>query len=29
VEQLHTFMLDLAKKAGIEQLPALEEFQIA
>jgi len=26
---LHTFMLDLAKKAGIEQLPILEELQPA
>ncbi len=27
--QLHTFMLDLAQKAGIEQLPILEDFQPA
>src|SRR5215212_2331806 len=25
--QLHTYMLDLAQKAGLEQLPILEEFQ--
>jgi len=29
VTQLHTFMLDLAKKAGVEQLPTIEDFQIA
>lgn len=27
--QLHTFMLDLAKEAGIEQLPILEDLQFA
>lgn len=27
--QLHAFMLDLARKAGLEQLPALEDFQPA
>jgi trimethylamine--corrinoid protein Co-methyltransferase len=25
--QLHAFMLDLSKKAGLEQLPALEDYQ--
>jgi trimethylamine--corrinoid protein Co-methyltransferase len=29
LNQLHAFMLDLAKKAGLEQLPALEDFQPA
>src|SRR5689334_6914830 len=29
LNQLHTFMLDLARKAGVEQLPALEDFQPA
>jgi trimethylamine--corrinoid protein Co-methyltransferase len=29
VAQLHTFMLDLAKKAGVEQLPNIEDFQPA
>ena len=27
--QLHAFMLDLSQKAGLEQLPRLEEFQPA
>jgi trimethylamine--corrinoid protein Co-methyltransferase len=27
--KLHAFMLDLSKKAGLEQLPALEDFQPA
>jgi trimethylamine---corrinoid protein Co-methyltransferase len=27
--ELHTFMLDLAKKAGVEQLPLIEDFQPA
>ncbi|KXK16225.1 MAG: putative trimethylamine methyltransferase [Chloroflexi bacterium OLB14] len=27
--QLHTFMLDLAKEAGVEQLPILEDLQFA
>ncbi|MFT3891705.1 MAG: hypothetical protein QM730_08745 [Anaerolineales bacterium] len=27
--QLHAFMLDLSKKAGLEQLPALEDYQPA
>ncbi|MCC7118570.1 MAG: hypothetical protein IT310_08610, partial [Anaerolineales bacterium] len=27
--QLHAFMLDLAKKAGVEELPPLEESQPA
>jgi trimethylamine--corrinoid protein Co-methyltransferase len=27
VSRLHTFVLDLAKKAGLEQLPTLEDFQ--
>jgi trimethylamine:corrinoid methyltransferase-like protein len=26
---LHTFMLDLAKKAGVENLPMIEEFQFS
>jgi trimethylamine--corrinoid protein Co-methyltransferase len=29
VSRLYAFMLDLAKKAGMEQLPALEDFQPA
>ena len=29
LNQLHAFMLDLAKKAGVEQLPTLEDFQPA
>jgi trimethylamine:corrinoid methyltransferase-like protein len=29
LEQLNAFMLDLAKKAGLEQLPALEDFETA
>ncbi|WKZ34464.1 MAG: trimethylamine methyltransferase family protein [Anaerolineales bacterium] len=29
ISELHTFMLDLAKKAGLEQLPALEDYQPA
>jgi hypothetical protein len=27
--RLHAFMLDLSQKAGLEQLPHLEEFQPA
>jgi trimethylamine:corrinoid methyltransferase-like protein len=27
--ELHAFMLDLAQKAGLEQLPTLEDFQLA
>ena len=29
LNQLHAFMLDLSKKAGVEQLPTLEDFQPA
>ncbi|MFN3492064.1 MAG: trimethylamine methyltransferase family protein, partial [Anaerolineales bacterium] len=29
VEKLHAFMLNLAKKAGVEQLPPIEDFEIA
>jgi len=29
ISKLHTFMLDLAKKAGIEELPRLEDYQPA
>jgi len=29
VNQLHSFMLELAKQAGVEQLPVLEDFQFA
>jgi len=28
-KRLHAFMLDLSQKAGLERLPALEEFQPA
>jgi trimethylamine:corrinoid methyltransferase-like protein len=29
VNQLHNFVLDLAKQAGMEQLPILDDFQPA
>ena len=29
VSQLHAFMLNLAKKAGLEELPRLEEYELA
>ena len=29
IARLHSYMLDLAKKAGVEELPRLEDFEVA